>query len=52
MRRLMREWAFPASLGTLWVAALVYTLHAVGGLPHAKSQPEAPAARHTSMLNS
>lgn len=33
MLKMMREWGFPAGLGTLWVVALVYTLHAVSGLP-------------------
>jgi len=52
MRKLLREWGFPAGLGTLWVAALVYTLHAVSGLPHVQSAPEAPAARQTHSVNS
>jgi hypothetical protein len=34
MMKLMREWGFPAGLGTLWVIAVIYTLHAVSGLPH------------------
>ena len=43
MIKMMREWGFPAGLGTLWVIALVYTLHQVSGLPHAMPR-HAPAA--------
>ena len=51
MRKLIREWGFPAGLGTLWVIALVYTLHSVSGLPHPQ-QREAPAARESKAANS
>ena len=46
MRKLMRDWGFPAGLGTLWVLAVVYTLHSVSGLPMgARHQPRrAPPA--------
>lgn len=44
MKNLIREWGFPAGLGTLWVLALVYTLHAVSGLPHGAAPREAPVA--------
>ena len=45
MLKLMREWGFPAGLGTLWVVAMVYTLHAVAGLPHPPRPPPPAAAR-------
>ncbi len=34
MMKMMREWGFPAALGTLWGMAVIYTLHAVSLLPH------------------
>jgi hypothetical protein len=46
MLKLMREWGFPAGLGTLWVIALVYTLHSVSRLPH--QQPRRESASRTS----
>jgi hypothetical protein len=33
MLKLLREWGFPAGLGTLWVIALIYTLNSVSTLP-------------------
>ena len=33
MLKVMREWGFPAVLGTLWGITLVYTLNAVSLLP-------------------
>ncbi|MCA1825683.1 MAG: hypothetical protein ABR567_04365 [Myxococcales bacterium] len=52
MRNLIREWGFPAGLGTLWVLALVYTLHAVSGLPQGQPRREAPVTRESPSTNS
>jgi len=52
MRKLIREWGFPAGLGTLWVLALVYTLHAVSGLPHGTARPESPVMHESRAPNS
>ena len=47
MRKLMRDWGFPAGLGLLWVIAVVYTLNSVSGLPmgrrHSGKAAETPA---------
>ena len=43
MLKLMREWGFPAVLGTLWGMALVYTLHSVSGLPFGTRREARPA---------
>ena len=51
MGKLIREWGFPAGLGTLWVLALVYTLHSVSGLPFGGKR-EAPAVQDSREVNS
>ena len=45
MLKLMREWGFPAGLGTLWVIAVIYTLNSVSALPFGgrRHAPAAPA---------
>jgi hypothetical protein len=44
MRKLMREWGFPAGLGLLWVIAVVYTLNSVSGLPLGHKHPSKAVA--------
>ena len=45
MMKLMREWGFPAGLGTLWVIAVIYTLNSVSALPFGgrRHAPAVPA---------
>jgi len=43
MLKLLREWGFPAGLGTLWVIALVYTLNSISGLPLGQRRPGSAA---------
>ena len=42
MLKLMREWGFPAGLGTLWVITMIYTLHSVSGLPMGQKRAAPP----------
>ena len=49
MIKLVREWGFPAGLGTLWVITLIYTLNSVSGLPMGghESGPRRPVVEST-----
>ena len=51
MLRLMREWGFPAGLGTLWVIALVYTMHSISGLPLGQRRPGGAAPAKVQMVD-
>lgn len=46
MKRLIREWSFPAVVLVAWLTATIYTVRQLSQLPFGRTEPAASASRN------
>jgi len=46
MKRLIRDWSFPAVVLVVWMVATVFTVRQLSHLPFGRTQPAATSSRN------